>query len=520
MRALMALMLALLASFSSKASYLDQLELILMSPTPVIEGQKLHSKELVNYAYQTNNYELIWQNDVAVSQLISALENAWQEGLKPQDYHLNLLHTLHSKKQHSLTFDLLLTDAVMTYATHLIRGKVNPEAISNTWNYQQYEISPKKASEQLLYHVSRNSIAQGLAKLKPKLPQYALLKDALIFYHNLPERAEIALSGRVLKPHKHDDAVPLIRQKLNDLQLVTQEQSVDSTLYSEDLVMGIKKLQSLNQLAADGIIGKDTLAILNISKKQRIETINANLERIRWVENSIDDEFLIVNIAGYELYLYQQGKLSWKTNVVVGRNYTRTPVFKGQMRYLVVNPTWTVPRSIARGIIPKVKEDIGYLDKKDFMVVDSRRNPVDANAIDWENVTARSFPYWFVQRPSEKNSLGLIKFMLPNKYSIYLHDTPAKSLFGQDQRAFSHGCVRVEEPFKLAEAILADDEKWSAQALQNTLETRETTRINLNKPLDVFLMYWTVSHNFDGLHFYSDIYQRDKKLLAKLNQPL
>jgi murein L,D-transpeptidase YcbB/YkuD len=186
----------------------------------------------------------------------------------------------------------------------------------------------------------------------------------------------------------------------------------------------------------------------------------------------------------------------------------------------MINPTWTVPRSIARGMITKIKNNPNYLTEKNFMVVDSKRNPVDEQQIDWASLNRQNFPYWFVQRPSAANALGQIKFMLPNKYAIYLHDTPAKSLFGRDQRAFSHGCVRVDQPFKLAEHILNDDQAWSAQALQTTVDSAQTTRVNLPKPLDVLLMYWTASQNSDGFHFYPDIYQRDKTLLEALSQPL
>jgi murein L,D-transpeptidase YcbB/YkuD len=234
----------------------------------------------------------------------------------------------------------------------------------------------------------------------------------------------------------------------------------------------------------------------------------------------LSDNFLIVNIAGYELYLYQEGKVSWKSNVVVGKNYTKTPVFKGKMSYIIINPTWTVPRSIARGMIAKIKKNPNYLTEKNFMVVDSKRNPVDEQQIDWSALSRQNFPYWFVQKASPTNALGQIKFMLPNKHAIYLHDTPAKSLFGREQRAFSHGCVRVDQPFKLAEHILSDDEAWSAQTLQSTVDSAETTRVNLAKPLDVFLMYWTASQNSDGFHFYPDIYKRDQVVLNALRQPL
>jgi len=511
---------------TAKPTDLDSLASVLMEPSPTIDHQKIYSTELVDYAYQITSYQYIWQNKKSISQALTSLNNAWQEGLAPQDYHISTLNLLAKNiEQHinTLEFDVLLTDAVMTYATHLIRGRVNPNAITDTWNYQLYLVSPKKAAEQLLNHIKNETVTSGFDALKPQLPQYTLLKQKLDFYTRLAsqQQTRISLENTLLKPGQKDTAVPLIRKHLQQLLLLTNNEfSNPDNIYSEEIVAAIKQLQTVNQLHADGVIGKDTLKILNISAAQRIDTLKVNLERIRWVENSLSDSFLIVNIAGYELYLYQAGKLTWKSNVVVGKNYTKTPVFKGKMSYIMINPTWTVPRSIARGMIAKIKKNPNYLIEKNFMVVDSKRNLVDEQKIDWTSMSHHNFPYWFVQRPSAENALGQIKFMLPNKHAIYLHDTPAKSLFGREQRAFSHGCVRVDQPFKLAEHILNDEKIWSAQALQTTVDTAQTTRVNLAKPLDVLLMYWTASQNSDGFHFYPDIYQRDKTLLKALNQPL
>ena len=515
-----------MTALTIKAIELDSLAIVLMDPAPSIAEQKIYSTELVDYAYQAKAYQYIWQNKVSISQALKALNDAWQEGLEPQDYHLNKINFMVGNIDryiNTLEFDVLLTDAVMTYATHLIPGRTNPSLLTSSWNYQLSIISPQKAAESLLNHIKNESVDLGLEQLKPKVPQYALLKKKLAFYTALAtqKQAIISLEKRLLKPGEKDVAVKNIRTHLQQLSLLPNKQVNDAdNIYSAEVVAAVKQLQALNQLPADGVIGKDTLQVLNTTAAQRVDTLKVNLERIRWVENSLSDSFLIVNIAGYELYLYQEGKLTWKSNVVVGRNYTKTPVFKGKMSYIVVNPTWTVPRSIARGMIAKIQKDPNYLTDKNFMVVDSRRNPVDEQQIDWSSLSRNNLPYWFVQRPSAANALGQIKFMLPNKHAIYLHDTPAKTLFGRDQRAFSHGCVRVDQPFKLAEHILSNDEAWSAETLQATVDSAETTRVNLNKPLDVLLMYWTAAQNSDGFHFYPDIYKRDQLVLNALRQPL
>lgn len=525
MRLLWLFFLSLTYACSGYSSSLDQLEIFLMDQTPSVAENKLHSVDLVREAYKANDYTLIWQNQKAINQALDEIANSWLEGLTPNDYHFDALQSLTADAHfdsNDVEFDLLLTDAIMTYATHLIRGKVNPESLSTTWNYQLSTVSPQKAVELLLYHVKNSSVPEGIAQLKPKLPQYQKLKDLLVFFNQQSQPfINIELQTRALKPEQRDQAVPLIRARLAKYRLIDPiAVDNDSFIYTGELVEAVKKLQQISQLTADGVIGVNTLDVLNIRPEQRVNAIIANLERIRWIENSLSDDFLIVNIAGYELYLYRDGKSIWHSNVIVGKNYSKTPVFKAQMDYIVVNPTWTVPRSIARGMISKIKNNSQYLVEKDFSVVDSRRNPIDAATIDWANVTPSEFPYWFVQRPSEANSLGQIKFMLPNKYSIYLHDTPVKELFGREQRTFSHGCVRVDQPFELAENILADEEQWSQSALQSLKDTGETTRLNLAKPLDVLIMYWTVSINQDGVHFYPDVYGRDKNLIEKLVKPL
>ncbi len=507
----------------------QQLEPILIGESHSVESELIHSPEMTVATYKANNFERVWSDFAYTKQALNLIAQAELEGLFPNDYHFDTLMALAKEIDKRGTqaveaqFDVLMTDAIMTYAKHLIRGKVNPKLLSDTWNYEQSDVTPDAAAKALLKHVKSKSLEKGLNDLKPTLPHYKTLKDALVFYRELDTKGELAnitLQNKVLKPGQSDPAVPLLKQKLQRLNYYSSGIS-DETSYDNELVEAVKKFQYLHQVADDGVIGNETIKLLNRDYSEYVNDILVNLERIRWVDNTITERFLIVNIAGYMLYLFEDNKLQWKTNVVVGQNYTKTPIFKGQMSYIVMNPTWTVPRSISGGIIKKMKDNPNYLNEKDFVVVDSRRNPVDSKSIDWANASRKNFPYWFVQQPSENNSLGQIKFMFPNKYSIYLHDTPAKSLFQQDQRAFSHGCVRVDEPLTLAEKILGTSDGWSRSKIDDAISAQETQKVTLSNPLDVFLMYWTVAANTDdGLHFYSDVYNRDPVLLEKLTKPL
>ncbi|MEO2266687.1 L,D-transpeptidase family protein [Pseudoalteromonas sp. YIC-656] len=505
------------AATSNLAQYLDP---IMIGEQPTIGSDTIITPDLVIAAYQANNFDAIWQDQDYALQAIELLKQAELEGLNPQDYHLQALQEL-LQQDDSAQFDVLMTDAVMTYATHLIRGKVNPKSLTKTWNYDQHDVTPDQAAAALLKHVKAQTLAEGLENLKPQIPHYKRLKDGLVFYkklQTLKPLPQASLAKGVIRPTETDPSIPVIRRRLERLGYYTGELNDENLTYDKPLQEAVEKLQYFNQVKTDGVIGKDTLKLLNQSYQEKINDIIVNLERTRWVDNNLTEDFLIVNIAGFKVFLMKNGKLKWESNVVVGRNYTKTPIFKGRLSYVVINPTWTVPRSITKGLVDKVKANPNYLEEKNFYLVDAKRNPIDAQSIDWDSVNRNKFPYWFVQGPSENNSLGQVKFMFPNKYSVYLHDTPAKTLFAEDQRAFSHGCVRVENPFDLAEHVLANTNSWSRNKIDETLASKETTRVTLDKPLDVLLMYWTVAGNEDGLHFYSDVYNRDPALLAKLTQ--
>lgn len=379
----------------------QQLEPILIGESHSVESELIHSPEMTVATYKANNFERVWSDFAYTKQALNLIAQAELEGLFPNDYHFDTLMALAKEIDKRGTqaveaqFDVLMTDAIMTYAKHLIRGKVNPKLLSDTWNYEQSDVTPDAAAKALLKHVKSKSLEKGLNDLKPTLPHYKTLKDALVFYRELDTKGELAnitLQNKVLKPGQSDPAVPLLKQKLQRLNYYSSGIS-DETSYDNELVEAVKKFQYLHQVADDGVIGNETIKLLNRDYSEYVNDILVNLERIRWVDNTITERFLIVNIAGYMLYLFEDNKLQWKTNVVVGQNYTKTPIFKGQMSYIVMNPTWTVPRSISGGIIKKMKDNPNYLNEKDFVVVDSRRNPVDSKSIDWANASRKNFPY-------------------------------------------------------------------------------------------------------------------------------
>jgi murein L,D-transpeptidase YcbB/YkuD len=293
------------------------------------------------------------------------------------------------------------------------------------------------------------------------------------------------------------------------------------TYYDDTLAVAVKRFQAMHALQADGIMGKSTLQEMNVSIEDRIGQLRVNLERLRWTAGSLSPDFIIINIAGFELYLYHNNTLSWTTNVMTGSEKTETPVFKSTIHYLVLNPTWTVPPSIVKSaVLPAIRKDTAYLKANNYQLKNLKGQSVNPDSINTRKAYAWNFPYTVVQTPGDHNALGRVKFMFPNEHAVYLHDTPSKHLFDKADRAFSHGCIRVQNPMKLAEILLADSLNWNAQKLMQAVATNTTQTVMLKKRIDILLMYWTMGIDpaTGAVKFYRDIYKRDKKVLDALNK--
>lgn len=324
-----------------------------------------------------------------------------------------------------------------------------------------------------------------------------------------------------LKPGMQDSRIPAIKAYLqinNDLPVTPIDP--DNFDYDIDTENGVREFQRRHQIEIDGILGKSSLAKMNISVDHRINQIKANLERLRWVKRNIDDEFVLVNIAGYSVYFIKNLEIVWQSKAQVGRNYRQTPVFRDDIKYVTFNPTWTVPPTILRNdVLPKIKQDLGYLQQKDFNVVDSKGKVIDSSTIDWSSVTARNFPYMIRQEPGPQNALGQVKIMFPNKHLVYLHDTPSKQYFNRAERAFSSGCIRVEKPFELVELLLKDKSKWNQQQFEQILQSGKLQNVRLPETVPVLLLYFTVmADDSDRVVFYDDIYNRDLPIIDGLQQ--
>jgi murein L,D-transpeptidase YcbB/YkuD len=312
-----------------------------------------------------------------------------------------------------------------------------------------------------------------------------------------------------------------IRERLYFWGFLKPYQPVDDKMYDSLMIDGVKMIQKRFGMEPDGVIGQGTIHAFNQKPLDMIATASVNLERLRWFPDTIKDiELILVNTANFQLDFIQKLDTVLSSKVIVGKSYHSTPQFSALMSYIVFSPTWTVPTSITRNeLVPKIKKDPRYLAKNNMKLLNSSGKTVDPSSIDWAKVSARSFPYTVRQEPGENNSLGLVKFMFPNQNSVYIHDTPSRSLFEREDRALSHGCIRIQKPFDFAKILLSHDSNWTDEKIRTAMHQTKEQIVNLNRKIPVaiiYLTYWSDSRG--NLYFRKDIYDRDSEIYASLKE--
>jgi murein L,D-transpeptidase YcbB/YkuD len=486
-----------------------------------LAGDNLVSRLALRKIYLTTGYHLLWQDETRVSALLDAIRAADDDGLNPEDYHLAALTRLNAAGDRGIAADLLATDACVLLLYHLYFGKVDPLAIEPNWNFRRRRLGEDVALEMVIRTIEDGQIRAATASVRPKHVLYEHGRAALAHYREI-ERAGgwvTVPAGPKLAPGADDPRVPLLRRRL----AVTGEfggSSNDATVFDADLAEALKTFQRRHLLNADGVVGPATLHELNVPVSVRIDQIRLNLERGRWVLHEIGDEDLVVvDIAGYGVRYLRSAHVMWRARAIIGKPYRQTPIFRADITNVVFNPTWTVPPGIlASDVLPQLKRGENVLARKNLRVLDRSGKPVDSAQIDWSKYTARNVPYMFRQEPGDNNALGHVKINSPNPHLVYLHDTPSRSLFDQNDRSFSSGCIRVERPLELAEILLADPAKWNAAAIQAAVKAGTTRSVNLPHKVAVLFVYWTVDADADGhTLFKRDVYQRDAKLLRALD---
>jgi murein L,D-transpeptidase YcbB/YkuD len=492
-------------------------------------NEPIHAKTMVSEFYRLRQYQPAWTNKEHVVEVLQALGDSYDEGLLPDDYHYQVLLTLYKNglqevgisNSEQAEFELLMTDGVLMYALHLIHGKLDPANLADTWNYKRRELLPEKAISELEKNVESGTVASALNSLKPQIQLYKKIRNGLALYRQIEQEHPFFViePTPLLKPEELSSVVPAIRQRLITMRFLDENEAT-SEIYDDNLVKAVKAFQLQHGMDTDGVVGKQTWQALNMSWQERIDKIRVNLERTRWVYENASDNFVLVNIAGFNMYLIKDKKVAWKTAVMTGKIGNETPLFMSRFNYMELNPTWTVPRSILRkSMINKIKANPQYLIEHDFVLLDRQGKEVDSQTLDWSTLSRNNFPYTVVQQPGDLNALGQVKFIFPNKYSIYLHDTPSKTLFSRSARAFSHGCVRVQEPLELARLLANDPDIWTQEKIAGVVASKKRTRVKIKTPTDVMLMYWTTEpYANNNIKFNPDIYNRDPSVLAALNE--
>jgi len=491
-----------------------------------IDSNAIAAITLIPELYERRIFAPTWTRPEQVDGLIQIVKDSYGEGFDLADYHYAAIQSARKTlfgggtvpPNRRADLDLLLTDSLIRVGYHLRFGKVNPEQLDPNWNLDR-EILTDDPVATIQAAIDSDSLTNFRDQLLPRGFFYERLKTALARYRAI-ERAggwPVIEQGQTLRPEDIDPRVTALARRLmvtGDLQVLRAEPSDNH--YDAALQPAVEAFQQRHGLIQDGIVGPATLAALNVPVERRVEQLRANLERTRWVFEDIEDDFIIVNIAGFRVYLVRDGEVVWTTRAQVGKPFRQTPVFKSSMKYVVLNPTWTVPPTIlAQDILPRVRQDTGYLASRNIEIIDNSGQVVDPLSVDWS--ARRNFPYRFVQGPGPGNALGRVKFIFPNDHFVFLHDTPSRELFERQDRAFSSGCIRVELPLELTSLLLSDE--WDRARIDDVMESGETQTVFLEDPLTVMLLYWTTEVDDDGrVFFYADVYDRDRAVIDGLQK--
>ncbi|RDV14022.1 hypothetical protein DXT99_17135 [Pontibacter diazotrophicus] len=497
--------------------------------------------------YGDRDYELAWfrENELVpeTEKFLAVIEGSSKEGLEPAKYRIvdiekmiEQYRQMEPKDSARLALqqeiDVALTASYFNYASDFYRGRFNPQLVgNNSWDVKKNKIKLHKTLQTIL---RERESTYPYYEFEALHAGYTRLRDKLQEYRKLEEEGgwpKIELGDRkVLKEGDTAAAVLTLRKRLNPDKQFSQN---DSALYVYDgnLARQVKQFQMLHGLKEDGVVGGNTLSTMNVPVEERIRQITINMERWRWipkrlVPKSLDQKYIWVNIPEYKMYIYEdpdndpEAERAYKKvmdmRVIVGKTMHSTPIFSDKLEYVVMAPFWNVPNTIMEAEIkPKLVNNPDWLSTQNMEVVTKEKNPknISPSSINWDNVTKENFQYMVRQKPGPKNSLGMIKFLFPNEYNVYLHDTPADALFSQTSRDFSHGCVRVEQPVELAKYLLQDQPEWTESKIRSTMTSGEEEWVTLPTKVQVYIVYFTSWVDEKGqIHFREDLYGHDKKL--------
>lgn len=487
----------------------------------------------VQRLYKAMGFTPLWLNGPqpkpAALSMIAIFQNAAEEGLDPEDYDASRwrsrLESLAQSTNAQARFDVTMSVCAMRYASALHNGRINPRSIHRTAVFEKRFDPVAFLRERLL--VSPD-LAAAFASIEPPFAAYRRTKQALVRYielARLDDGQELPLPRKTIDPGQVYAGVPRLTLLLRLLGDLPNSSTItpDAQVYDTALAEGVKRFQRRHGLEEDGRLGRATIKQLNVPLQNRVQQLQLALERWRWLTDGISRPTIFVNIPDFRLRAVDQTGIALEMRVVVGRAMrTQTPVFSAEMTHVIFRPYWNVPRSIVRNeIVPAVERDPQYLVSKKFEVTTRSGEIVTAGPVSDEVLAlVRQGTLTVRQRPGPINSLGLVKLMFPNENNVYLHDTPARSLFARSRRDFSHGCIRVEKPAELAAWVLRGTPGWTLEKVRQAMQSGEDdVTVSLSRPVPVFIVYGTALAYENGeVHFSNDIYGFDAKLAAALSR--
>lgn len=501
--------------------------------------ERLYSQKVLPEFYTERIYRPVWISDQGlepgVFELLESIRESYIEGLNPYDYHLAQIEMHidtvmlrkhkggHLEPGQLVDLELLLTDAFLILGSHYAGGKVDPGTLDPKWHAIRSEVDMKVILQEA---IGNNSVRETLRKLLPEYKEYDYLREALARYRDVFESGgwPVVPEGPSLRMGMSENRIPLLRTRLilaGDLE--DNDVLVDDRFFDGELEYALRKFQKRHGLDPDGVAGPRTFAELNVPVRDRLKQVKLNLERWRWLPQDLGNRYIVVNIANFHVDVIEDGQNVLNMRAVVGRHYRSTPVFSGRMTYLVFSPFWHIPPGIAaKDIIPQARKDFSILRERGIRILSgwgADTHEIYPGSIDWGQISESNFPYRFRQDPGPQNALGRVKFMFPNRFNVYIHDTPDRELFDKTVRDFSSGCIRIDKPVELAEYLLRDQTGWNRDTITGAMSRKTERTVSLSRPINVHILYWTAWTKEDGIiHFRKDIYNRDSKIIQVLKQ--
>lgn len=478
--------------------------------------------------YKDNGFKPLWTENGKVSEratkLLQFAETTAADGLDPKDYlpsgydsFDDIASRAETDADRLAAFDVAMTGAALRLATHISGGRFDPNRLSLYNDLPSQRVSPAVALNVLAHSPYADAYVKGLA---PTLPVYGQMKAELARLQDggaVPE-ATLIPEGQTIRKNGRDPRILLVRDRLNALGFIPADADVvdaeNADQLDEALGVSLKKFQASVGLKADGRLGNATIKKLNAdSRHSDMERLVYNLERVRWLPRDLSSRYVFVNQPAFEVRVMDQGKQVWRSNVIVGRQMTQTASFYDEMETVVFNPTWGLPQSIiVNEYLRKLIRDPGYFDRIGYKVVNQKGKPVSSRSINWASYS-QSNPVGVMQPAGDDNALGELKFLFPNTHSIYMHDTPTKNLFSETVRAYSHGCVRVQDPREFARVLLG----WDRSKIDEMTDSPDSQSIALPKKIPIYLTYFTAWPDETGkMRYFNDIYERDAAMQRAL----